>query len=137
MQSAADVMTKNVITVDPDATLKDALKLMEDEKISHLVVVDKARKMLGIFSDRDVKKFTSPFVGSSRETEHDRATLNIKASQVMKTTIISVKPNDSIKACAEKILQKSIHALPVLDDDGVIRGIITSTNLIRVLVGIL
>ena len=137
MKTAAEIMTKNVVTVKQDTSLQDALKMMDEQKISHLVVVDDDRKVIGIFSDRDVKKLVSPFAGSSRETDQDRATLKIKAAQLMKSPIIAVKPDDSIKTCAEKMLQKSIHAVPVIEENAEVKGIVSSSDLLKVLIGML
>lgn len=106
-------------------------KIMTDAKIHHLLVVDDSGKLIGVVSDRDIKKFISPFVGSKRETTQDKATLLIKVENVMIKNVITCRPDDSIKAVVEMMLQKTIHSTPVVDDSGKLVGVVTSTDLLK------
>jgi acetoin utilization protein AcuB len=137
-KSVSDIMTKNLKTLEPEATLDDANQIMKDAKVRHIPIVEKAtNKLLGIISDRDVKKFLSPFIGSPREQPQDKATLNIQVGKIMVKTVQTVTAEDDVKTVAEKMLQKRVASIPVVDDAGKLVGIVSTTDLIRLLVGML
>lgn len=132
MKKVSDIMTKSLVTVSKDETLEVASKLMSEKGISHLLVIAPDSSLLGIISDRDTKKFISPFVGSGRETPQDKATLSIKVERIMKTDVITVSPDDTVKLCIEKMLTKAIHAVPVVEGSSRrLRGIVTTTNIMK------
>ena len=90
-------------------------------------------KLIGLISDRDVKKFMSPFIGSQRETAQDKATLDIQIGKVMVKSLITVKPDEEIKSAIEKMLPKKLGCIPVVEDDGRLVGIVTTIDLIKLL----
>jgi len=134
MMTVADKMEKKLLTLRPDTSLKDAYKLMVDKNVRHILITDEGGGVLGIISDRDIKKFASPFAGSSLETDRDKATMLLKVGSIMIKEIVSVKSDDSLKNCVSKMLDKNIHAIPVLDEGKKAVGIITSTDMLRLLV---
>lgn len=136
--NAKDIMSKPVITVSETTTLNEALDLMRQNGIKHLVVVKSVDQIVGMISDRDVKKFASPFVGSSKQTKQDVATFHIPLKNIMNKQVVSVNSDDSIKIVVEKMLQHTIHAIPVKNvaDDTLI-GVITATDITRQYLSIL
>jgi acetoin utilization protein AcuB len=130
-KSANDIMSKSLVHISSEQSLQDAHILMEQKGIHHLLVVDKMGSLIGVLSDRDIKKFASPFAGSKLESPKDRATLTMKVGTIVLQKPITVNPSSSLKECIELMLRKSIHSLPVVDENGRMLGIVTSTNIMR------
>ena len=64
-QLARDVMARNLKTVRKDLSVRDAYDLMEKEQVRHLIITDlSSNTLIGIVSDRDLKRIISPFAGS-------------------------------------------------------------------------
>ncbi|MCB9229205.1 MAG: CBS domain-containing protein [Deltaproteobacteria bacterium] len=138
LKFVSDVMTRKLYTVTPDADIKSIHEIMQKKCVQHLLVSGKSGELLGMISDRDIKKYISPFVGSGAETSKDRATLNLRAATIMAKNIIVAHPEDSLKHCTETMLSKSIHALPIVEKQGDrLVGLVTTTDLLRVLLSIL
>jgi acetoin utilization protein AcuB len=133
-KKVSDIMSKRLEVLSTDETLKDAHKIMREKSIRHLPVVERAtNKLLGLISDRDIKKFMSPFIGSQRETAQDRATLDIEVGKVMCKTLITVGPDEELKSAIEKMLPKKLGCLPVVDADGRIVGIVSTIDMLKLL----
>src|SRR5687768_5657100 len=126
-------MNKRLETVEKDATLADASKIMKEKGIRHLLIVDKATGILqGIISDRDLKKMVSPFIGSTRETPQDVATTTIEVGRVMvpKDKLLTAKPEDDVRIAVEKMLSRKLGAIPIVDPAGIAVGIITRGDIL-------
>lgn len=130
--NVGDLMTRNLRTLTADATVADAMALMKENRVRHIPVVDVySQRLLGIVSDRDIKRIVSPFVGTVRETRQDRKTIEMLLEHVMAKKLTTVSPDASLREAVEKILQKGVSCLPVVDDTGKLLGIITSSDLLR------
>ena len=99
------------IFVHPDATLADAEKLMNEYKISGVPVVDGHNKLLGILTNRDMR-----FEKDMRK----------KASEVMTAMpLITAKKGISLDDAADIMHKNKIEKLPIIDDEGFLKGLIT------------
>jgi acetoin utilization protein AcuB len=129
-----DVMVRKVHFLPAEADLEEAFRLMAAHSLRHVVIADPVdHKLLGIISDRDVKRFISPFIGSPREDEKDRLTLKIKLGSMMKKDVVSATEDDPLRLVVEKMLQRKIHAVPVVDTSHCAIGMVTSSDLMRFL----
>ena len=129
--TVADLMTRRVITIGMDDTLRRAKQLFEEHRFHHLVVVEKS-KAAGVISDRDLLKHLSPFVGvATRERDQDTATLNRRIHQVMTRALVSVLPEATVVEAARHLIAHNVSCLPVIDEAGKLRGIVTSRDLLR------
>ena len=117
----ADVMTGKVATLSPHHSFNDAANLMNDRYFRHCVVVDGQRKIVGVISDRDI------FRALARNPNSRSKSLD----QIMTSNPITVKRNTLIIDAVSKILSKRINCLPVIEDDGTVCGIVTSTDLLK------
>jgi acetoin utilization protein AcuB len=134
----SDVMSKNLKSIAPDATISTASAKMKEYSIRHLVVLEeKTRKLLGIISDRDIKKIVSPFAGSEHATERDNATLQVAVHVVMRKKPMTIGPDDKLKNAAELMLQKKVSSIIVINEQEVAVGIVTTDDMIRTLVKVL
>jgi len=123
-------MTRDVVRVNLDSTLREMRKLFSDTGIHHLLVVDDA-KLLGVISDRDILAALSPFVDSISERDRDRHTLKKRAHQIMSRNPISVSPQTLVEEATNLLLGKGISCLPVVSSQGDLEGIVTWRDLLR------
>ena len=131
MKTAKDIMSGNLLTASVNDTLEKAHQLMEEKQTHHILITDQNQRLAGLLSDRDIKKFASPFAGSDLETSKDKATLSLPVERIMSKNPVTIGHQKSVKACIEKMLENSIHSLPVLDDDKKLLGIVTSTDIFK------
>jgi len=115
-----DWMTKNVITVSPATKMQEAHRLMQEKSIRRLLVVKKG-KLVGILS-----------LGDVREASHELERL--KVSGVMQPNVVAVSANDTLKTAAMLMYTNKIGALPVVDDRDHLVGIITESDIFKVLI---
>jgi acetoin utilization protein AcuB len=139
-KKVSEVMTKRLVTVESTTTLTEASKIMREKSIRHLIVIDSSSgAFLGMMSDRDVKKFMSPFIGSTRATPQDMATAQIEVGKVMvsKDKVVAAKPDEEVKSAVDKMLTKKFGSLPVLDEQGKAIGIVTRGDMLKLLMSFL
>ena len=112
------IMTKNLITVDPETTVFQIANMMEKGGIG-AIIVKKDNVPAGIITDRDfaIKIAVNKF------------SLDSPVSKVASYPLETINTNDSILTAAEKMSSKKIRKLAVINDDKVI-GIITSTDIV-------
>jgi CBS domain-containing protein len=117
----ADVMVAKVVTLSTHHSFDDAVRLMSDRHFRHCLVVDAQGKLVGVISDRDVLRSLARHPNSRSKS----------LDQIMTRNPITVKRNTTILDAVSKILSKRINCLPVVDDNGAICGIVTSTDLLK------
>jgi acetoin utilization protein AcuB len=113
-------MSTALVVVKPNASVIKAQILLKEHDISHLPVMEE-EKLLGIISDRDIKKLLIP-----------SETLLVK--NIMTRNPVTVPWDYTIGETAEILLKHNISAVPVVDPQGRVVGIITKGDLFRVLV---
>jgi acetoin utilization protein AcuB len=130
-----DWMTKNPITVDPDTSMMRASKLMKEHSIRRLPVLENG-KLVGIVSDRDIKE-ASPSKATTLDVHELYYLLSeVKVRDIMTKNPITVNENETILKCAAIMQNKKISGLPVLDDQGSLVGIVSETEIYKVLLSI-
>jgi len=127
-----DLMSTNVISIPPKKTVEKALKTLRENNIHHLPII-KDDELVGIVTERDLLQVIGYWVGTEEESERDRDTLEIKVKKIMKKEVITCSPELSIKEAAELMLQHKIGSLVVLDDNKKVIGIITVTDMLKVI----
>lgn len=125
-----DVMTRDVVTLTPEHTLRDAIDLLRSKRIRHLPVVE-AQRLVGIVTDRDVKRATPSVLTGVGKDEYDNSLLTIKVSQLMTREPITVPRQSALKSAVEIFINRKVGALPVVDD-GHLVGILTEIDILRV-----
>lgn len=125
------VMQTDVQTVSVSATMADARKILEDRPFHHLPVVDGTR-LVGILSSVDIARM------SFDRWVEDRATRESWLRQwpvekVMTSPPEVLRPDDPVRVAAERLGDGAYHALPVVDADHNLVGIVTTTDLVRLL----
>jgi acetoin utilization protein AcuB len=128
-------MSPKVITVDADDSMLDATKLLKEHNVRRLLVLEKG-KLVGIVTDRDLKR-ASPSDATALEA-HELLYLvaNIKVREIMTRNPITVPYNYTIEEAAQILLQAKISGVPVVNKDGEVIGMITQTDLFNVLISL-
>jgi CBS domain-containing protein len=119
MPSVKDIMTKEVITIDAEKSVFDAAKLMTQEELGCLIVVDKALPV-GIITERDIV----------RRIVAKRSSVDLNISEVMTNTLITVGPDTSLREAARIMSTNKIRRLPVLKNEKLV-GIVVSSDFVR------
>jgi CBS domain-containing protein len=123
-----DIMAREVATLQVDDELSLAEDIMHLGRIRHLPVTD-GDKLVGIISERDLFKASlASVIDYDYQIKRDyMKTVVIK--EVMKTDLITVEPDTSVKEAAGKMLRHKIGCLPVLDQDRMV-GLVTETDIL-------
>ncbi len=129
-----DWMTKKVITVAPETSLPDAHRLMKLNHIRRLPVVDKKGKLLGIVTIGDIREASPSDATTLSVWELHYLLSKLTVGKIMTPSPITIKPEASISEAAQLMLENKIGGLPVVDDDNKVVGIITESDIFRLLV---
>lgn len=124
-------MTKRPITIPPDTPTEDALKLMRDERIRRLPVVDKRGKLVGIVTDKDLLYASPSPVTSLSIHELHYLLSKLTVREVMIEEVITVTEHTPLEEAARLMADNKIGGLPVMRDDKLV-GIITETDLFKI-----
>jgi CBS domain-containing protein len=127
-----DWMTPNPITVTVDTSLAKAHELMVENRIRRLPVMD-GRRMVGIVTRGDVRGAQASEATSLSIWELNYLLTKLKLSELMTEDVISVTSDTTIREAAQVMLDNKIAGLPVVDD-GELVGIITESDIFRMLV---
>ena len=128
-------MSKNVITVDVDVSMQNATMLMKMHHIRMLPVV-KHGELVGIITDRDLKKASASDATSLEIHELLFLLTKIKVKDIMTKAPITVTPDWTIEETAELLLKHKISGVPVIGGKKAIAGVITQTDVFRVLISL-
>ena len=129
-------MTKEVLTITPETSMMKASRLMKDKHIRRLPVVDENMRVIGIVSDRDVKD-ASPSKATTLDMHELYYLLSeLKIKDIMTKSPVCAEPDDSVESVALVMLERKIGGMPVVDKDRKVVGIITESDIFRVLVSI-
>tara|TARA_R110002153_G_scaffold17413_1_gene60677 strand:- start:19983 stop:20414 length:432 start_codon:yes stop_codon:yes gene_type:complete len=126
------IMTKPVVTVTMDDTLRQVKHIFENAKFHHLLVVDEG-KLYGVLSDRDLLKSISPFIGTVQETVHDKFTLNKKVHQIMSRKPITLTPSADVYEAISLFNQHSISCIPIVNEQGAPIGVVSWRDILRII----
>ncbi len=115
-----EVMTRNLVTVSPSTSIRDAVKAMYSRKVGSVLVVDEEGKLVGIFTERDLVKVVA-----------EGKPLDAPISEAMSRDLVVAKEGDSITAIAHKMLEKWIRHIPVVNEEGKPIGILSIRDVLR------
>ncbi len=141
---AADVMVKDVITVKPDSSVDDAIKLLVEHDFSALPVVDDTDHMVGIISESDLMR--RPEIGTEKQRQwwmeaitpaatlaHEFAKAHgQRVHEVMSKHVVSASEDTPLGEIATLLERKRIKRIPILRD-GKLVGVVSRSNLIQAL----
>ena len=115
-----DLMTTQVTMLAPESLVADAIQLLGECNIRHLLVTDQQGRLVGVFSDRD----------ALRQMARGLDPFATRVAALMRQEPVSVTEETSLQDAIELISFHRINCLPVIDEDRHVRGILTSTDLL-------
>ena len=119
MAAVKDIMTEEVVTIGSDKTVFEAAELMSTKGLGCVIVIIKAFPV-GIITERDIV----------RRIVAKRASLDVKVTEVMTKTLITVDPDTSLKDAARVMSTNKIRRLPVLKNNKLV-GIVVASDFVR------
>jgi acetoin utilization protein AcuB len=126
-------MTKDPITVSPDTLAVEAQKIMKENKIRRLPVVEKG-KLVGMVTFRNLIEAAPSSATSLSIHELNYLIMKIKVKDLMKKNVIAVSPEDTVIDAIVRGVGKGIGGFPVVDDQGRLVGIVTETQIARAMI---
>ncbi|HOU24103.1 MAG: Magnesium transporter MgtE [Chloroflexi bacterium ADurb.Bin180] len=123
-------MTHNPITIKDDTSLDDALRIMRENKVRRLPILDASGKLVGIVSEKDLL-YASPSPATSLSVWEIHGLLSrIRVSELMTKNVITVCEDCPIEEAARIMVDNKIGGLPVMRGNTMV-GIITETDLFK------
>jgi CBS domain-containing protein len=140
-----ELMARDVISVDPDDPLSEAVSLMFEHRVTAVPVVDKRQRCKGILSTTDlVSLFMKAGAAQVEPDELDRFTEDLsaasqrddrfgrrKVSEVMTRDVMTVTREDTILTAAREMLRNRVHRLVVVDPQQRVLGILSTMDLLE------
>lgn len=126
-----DIMNRELITVGPDDSVEEAVKLLHRRGIRHLLVVRQG-KLVGIVSDRDLKRALDPLTTKKKIIGVGGLYFMLEpllVREIMTATPVTIPPTADIRQAAWIMVERKFGALPVVQA-GKLLGIVTETDLL-------
>ena len=116
-------VSNKVITLEPENTLLDARNTLLRHNISRIVIA-RNRKVFGIITEKDISRilYTEP---------RNRQFKEIRLDEIMNKDLIEVNEEKELKSCARLMLEHNVSSLLVLDEDRLLKGIVTKSDLVH------
>jgi acetoin utilization protein AcuB len=129
-------MSTRLVSVDPEESMSQAIRLIKENHIGRLPVIDQSGKLVGILSDKDLKR-----AGASDATAlevHELAYLlsRVKVKDIMTPRPKTVHMYDTIEEAALLMLENKISGVPVVDDAGAVLAMLTQSDIFRALIAL-
>jgi len=131
-------MTRKLITIVPEASVFDAQEKMAQNRIRHLPVVDPDDRLIGILTDRDIRSALpySLMKDPSGRAEAEKIR-DLKVRDIMTADPKTIGPHHTIQDALLLIQELKVGALPVVDSEGLLKGIISVRDLLRTFINVL
>ena len=125
-------MTPSPITVTAETTVAEAVEIMKQKNIRHLLVADRQSRFQGILSDRDLRSARPSSVASSSERHRvEEQVMNTQVGVLMTRDCLTLNPNSTLDDALLLFQTRKIGALPVVGDEDKVVGIFTTADLMN------
>ncbi len=143
---AAELMTRDIVTVGPEAPLADAIRLMLEHRVSGLPVVDEAGRLVGLLMEGDLLHraetgtdavrmgWLKALVARGRMAERYVHTHGRRVRDVMTRQVLCVAPDQPLAEVVSLMVNKNVERLPVVRQ-GQLVGFLTRSDILRQLIG--
>jgi acetoin utilization protein AcuB len=120
-----ELMHHHPITIQLDADVETAARLLQKLDVRHLPVLD-GTKLVGMVSDRDLAEvmYHDPLGGDSKQQQ---------VKELMESDVVSVRPESSVREGIDLITERRVGALPVVEEGHVLVGIVSYVDVLRAL----
>jgi CBS domain-containing protein len=123
-----DLMSPKREVVDPQDAVISAIELMVERDVGSVLVVDRAGRLVGIFTERDLLR---------HYLEAQSKFLYLTVDQVMTSPVVTVPPSATLDVALDLMAKKNIRHLPVVDKEGKVVGYLTWKSMFQRLSGML
>jgi CBS domain-containing protein len=145
---ARDIMRTDVVTIGPEATVHELVVQMRERDVSGMPVVDADGRLLGMVTEGDLvvedADLHAPFAlqilgdvvsfgGKKKFEERLRKMVGNLVGEVMTKEVLTVGPQEPVTHAANIMVDKKVSRVPVVDVDGILIGMVTRTDIIRML----
>jgi CBS-domain-containing membrane protein len=133
-----DVMSTHVFAVRKIATFKQIAATLHEQRVSAFPVIDEDNKVIGVVSESDLLtkealEGTVPRTLQSLTNQRVRSQVNaVTAADLMTRPAVTIGPDESVTHAARLMFNKRVKRLPVTDDDGLLIGIVTRSDVLSV-----
>lgn len=131
-RKVGDLMTREITTLEHDAKLLDAALLMRSSGFRHLPVVQEGQ-LVGMLSDRDVQRASPSIFSDISPDEYNRIFEVTPVAKVMTRDPVTVTPESPLRDAVKLMHENKFGALPVVEGDKRLVGILSVTDLLGVL----
>jgi len=130
--TAAEIMSHPVITLVPENTIDDALEVIQDNGFRHIPIVSPdTAQLLGMISERDLLRH----LAQSHTTEDESpAPLTTSLDEIMSKRVLTASADTSIHELARLFVAQRIGAIPIIEEDTCVKGMITHSDVLRTLI---
>ena len=131
-------MTRRVVTIGPEASIFEAQELMAQNRVRHIPVVEEGDKLVGIVSDRDLRsalpfRYFSEGIGPEEKAKLQ----SLRVKDIMTRKVFTISPAYTIQDALLMIQNSKVGALPVVDEEGRLKGILSVRDLLRAFINVL
>jgi acetoin utilization protein AcuB len=131
-------MTRRVITIGPEASVFEAQDRMVQNRVRHLPVVEGDNKLIGIVSDRDIRSALPFHCFKEGISADDRVKFEgLRVQDIMTRKVFTISPGYTVQDALLMIQNSKVGALPVVDEDGRLKGILSVRDLLRAFINVL
>ncbi len=133
MAQVKDVMTTDVFCLHPDDLLKKAGDLFDRENIHHIPIIDDDGRLRGIVSRHDYNMVLNSFTKFDTQRSKKKNSLlanTLLLSEIMTEKVVTLKETDTVLKAANIFKENLFHAIPVLDQNNKLSGILTTFDLL-------
>jgi len=131
-----DRMSTDPITINPDTSFPEGIRIMREKGIRHLPVVDDGGKLIGILAQTDLLHASPSKASTLSVFEMSYLLANLHVREVMVSPVITVAEDAPLEEAARLMVEKKIGCLPVMHDGDLV-GLITETDIFEAFVEIL
>ncbi|WP_437909078.1 CBS domain-containing protein [Sorangium sp. So ce327] len=128
---AAELMTENPRTVRVDDPIGEAVNVLQTMDFRHVPVVDEQGELVGMLSDRDLRALQSPYAEDTAGAGAAPRKAGAPVSTIMSGNVVSASPDADVTELMELMLDNKIGALPVVDGEGALVGIVSYVDVFR------
>lgn len=129
-----EVMTTEPATVSPHATIKTALGLLAEQRLTALPVVSDSGEVIGVVSEADlIRELVSHEPGSQEDPRAVTRSRSSTVDQVMSNHPVTVLPDADLVQAVDLLTSTTVKSLPVVDRHGRLAGVLSRSDVVRLL----
>ena len=129
-----DIMTRDVVTVGEDQSMLEAREILRGKNLVSLPVTDDLKRIRGIITVDDIGKASPSDSSTLSRYEANYLLGRLKVKDVMRRTVVTVDADDTIEFVAYKLYKYRVNALPVVNNENRLCGIVSRSDIFRSIV---